>query len=74
MCGIFGLVGEGKPEFEEPLPMGTPAMPHRGPDDEGIELFLLASDPYSCVGSPRGLELAGGVHEPRGGLGETWWT
>ena len=44
MCGIFGLVGERKCEFEEALLRGTHALAHRGPDDEGTELLPLASE------------------------------
>ena len=72
MCGIFGLVGERKSELEEALPRGTRAMPHRGPDDEGIDPFCWLLTRIPVLASARGLDLAGRVHEPRGGLGGTW--
>jgi asparagine synthase (glutamine-hydrolysing) len=50
MCGIFGLVGKRSPEVNRALSLGTRALAHRGPDDEGTELLALASDPDACVG------------------------
>jgi asparagine synthase (glutamine-hydrolysing) len=43
-------VGERKAGFEVALRRGTQALAHRGPDDEGTELFALASDPNTWVG------------------------
>src|SRR5271157_3380649 len=50
MCGIFGLVGKRTPEVSRALGLGTRAMAHRGPDDEGIEILPLRSDGQQCVG------------------------
>jgi len=50
LCGIFGLIGKQSPEAERALQLGTAALAHRGPDDEGTELFALASQPDACVG------------------------
>ncbi len=50
MCGIFGLIGKRSPELDRALSLGTRALAHRGPDDEGNELLALASDPNICVG------------------------
>ena len=50
MCGIFGLVGKRSPEASRALGLGTRAMAHRGPDDEGIEILPLRSDAQQCVG------------------------
>lgn len=50
MCGIFGLVGKRSAELNQALALGTRALAHRGPDDDGTELLALASDPNMCVG------------------------
>jgi asparagine synthase (glutamine-hydrolysing) len=50
MCGIFGLVGKRLPEVDGALSLGTRALAHRGPDDEGIEILPLRSDAQQCVG------------------------
>jgi asparagine synthase (glutamine-hydrolysing) len=50
MCGIFGLVGKRSPEVKRALHLGTRALAHRGPDDEGIEILPLPSDAQQCVG------------------------
>jgi asparagine synthase (glutamine-hydrolysing) len=50
MCGIFGIIGKRSPAIAGALTLGTRALAHRGPDDEGTELLTLASDPCTCVG------------------------
>jgi len=50
VCGIFGLVGKRSVEVERALSLGTRALAHRGPDDEGIELLPLAGNAEFCVG------------------------
>ena len=50
MCGIFGLVGKRSVEVERALSLGTRALAHRGPDDEGIEFLPLAGNAEFCVG------------------------
>ncbi len=50
MCGIFGYVGKRVPGIEDALARGTRSLAHRGPDDEGTEIFPLASDPDTWVG------------------------
>ncbi len=50
MCGIFGLIGKRSAEVECALSLGTRALEHRGPDDEGTQLLGLASEPGTCVG------------------------
>src|SRR2546429_6864789 len=50
MCGIFGLVGKRSVEVNRALSLGTPALAHRGPDDEGMELLPLAGNSEFCVG------------------------
>lgn len=50
MCGIFGLIGKRAPEIERALMLGTQALAHRGPDDEGSELMGISSRPDYCVG------------------------
>jgi len=50
MCGIFGIIGKRSPEVSRALGLGTRAMAHRGPDDEGVEILPLRSDAQQCVG------------------------
>jgi len=50
MCGIFGLIGKRALDNNRALCVGTRALAHRGPDDEGMELISPASDPDTCVG------------------------
>jgi asparagine synthase (glutamine-hydrolysing) len=50
MCGIFGIIGKRSSAIAGALHLGTRALAHRGPDDEGTELLTLASDPCTCVG------------------------
>jgi len=50
VCGIFGLVGKRSVEVDRALSLGTRALAHRGPDDEGIELLPLAGNAEFCVG------------------------
>jgi asparagine synthase (glutamine-hydrolysing) len=50
MCGILGLVGKRSADLDRALRLGTRALAHRGPDDEGIEVLTLSSDPQRCVG------------------------
>ncbi len=50
MCGIFGLVGKRSEKLSGALCLGTRALAHRGPDDEGTELLPVASDPDTSVG------------------------
>jgi len=50
VCGIFGLVGKRSPEVDRALSLGTRALAHRGPDDEGMEILPLRSDAQQCVG------------------------
>lgn len=50
MCGIFGVIGKRSAEISRTLCLGTRALAHRGPDDEGTELLSLASDPDTSVG------------------------
>ena len=41
MCGIAGIVDFGKPPARETIAAMTGLIRHRGPDDEGIEIFVL---------------------------------
>jgi len=50
MCGIFGLIGKRALDNNRALCVGTRALAHRGPDDEGTELISPASDPDTRVG------------------------
>lgn len=50
MCGIFGVIGKRSPEVERALSLGTLALAHRGPDDEGTELVGIKSQADYCVG------------------------
>jgi asparagine synthase (glutamine-hydrolysing) len=50
MCGILGLVGKRSADLDRALRLGTRALAHRGPDDEGVEVLTLSSDPQRCVG------------------------
>ena len=50
MCGIFGFIGRRSLRIEQALAVGTRSLAHRGPDDEGVEIFPLPSDADSCVG------------------------
>jgi len=50
MCGIFGIIGKRRPNFERALGLGTRALAHRGPDDEGTEMLYPSSVPDFCVG------------------------
>ena len=50
MCGIFGLVGKRSVAVDRALSLGTQALAHRGPDDEGIEFLPLAGNAEFCVG------------------------
>jgi asparagine synthase (glutamine-hydrolysing) len=46
MCGILGLIGKRTDKLEGDLSRGTRALAHRGPDDEGMEIFPLRSDAH----------------------------
>lgn len=50
MCGIFGVIGKRSSETERALALGTAALAHRGPDDEGSEIVDICSQPGRCVG------------------------
>ncbi len=50
MCGIFGTIGKQREVIGRALSAGTRALAHRGPDDEGIEIMSLRSNPDLCVG------------------------
>jgi asparagine synthase (glutamine-hydrolysing) len=50
MCGILGLIAKQSPEADRALSLGTRALAHRGPDDEGMETLPLRWDPQRCVG------------------------
>ena len=50
MCGIFGIIGKLSEHLPKDLAAGTRALSHRGPDDEGMEVLALASDPGTSVG------------------------
>ena len=77
MCGIFGLIGKCSPQLREALAQGTRALAHRGPDDEGTELRVLASDPNTCVGLGARrlaiLDLSPAGHQPMYDLTRRNW-
>src|SRR5208337_1729065 len=77
MCGIFGLIGKCSPQLREALAQGTRALAHRGPDDEGTELHVLASDPNTCVGLGARrlaiLDLSPAGHQPMYDLTRRNW-
>ena len=50
MCGILGLIGKRSPTFERALAAGVRALAHRGPDDEGLAVLPLGTDPDLLVG------------------------
>ena len=76
MCGIFGFIAKRSAEAERALHLGTQALAHRGPDDEGTEVVGINSQPSYCVGlgfrrlaildlSPAGHQP---MHDPARGL------
>ena len=50
MCGILGLIGKHSQTFEPALAAGLRALAHRGPDDEGLAVLPLRTDPDRSVG------------------------
>ena len=77
MCGIFGLIGKRTLENNRALCVGTHALAHRGPDDEGTEWLALGSDPDKCVGLGARrlaiLDLSPAAHQPMYDPGNGNW-
>ena len=77
MCGIFGLIGKRTLENKRALSVGTHALEHRGPDDEGTAWLALGSDPDKCVGLGARrlaiLDLSPAAHQPMYDPGKGNW-
>ena len=50
MCGIFGVASNRSAELERAVCLGTRALAHRGPDDEGLEVIHSSTDQGINIG------------------------
>ncbi len=77
MCGIAGILGHSKHIKESTLEAMAQALAHRGPDDQGIELFKIGNNKDLYLGLVHRrlsiIDLSRAGHQPMSNSDSTIW-